>query len=234
MSAFVINGLEFVDGGIFKLILTNFIMGKDEYGLIWMSAGNSYFKEDIVLKLLRFASKHFPNVLILSPDEPAEHTFLALDYEHKVAKRKAKLNANLLQNRAKRAVEILTAEGIKTPFNLIEWKNIIPNKKYQEMLKEINLLYQKNKHFQKDARDVTKNVIGNKLKKDLDNEKAIDEAVNYLLKELAFVLVSPIIYNASQVTYIYHHEWPIYQRLIAGEYDSKPKGNLNFLQHDIN
>ena len=201
-----------------------------KFGLIWMSAGNSYFTEAIVLELLKFASKSFQEIIIMAPDEPAEHTFLALGYDEKKAKKKARLNANLLQNRAKRAVDILIKEKIKTPFHVVEWtEEITPNKKYQEMLVRIKELYNNNIHFHKDARETTMKVIDSKLKNGMDKEKATDEAVNYLLKELSFILASPEIYNASHVTYMYHHKWSIFQKLIAGEYDNKPRTNLSFL-----
>jgi tRNA-dependent cyclodipeptide synthase len=195
-----------------------------------MSAGNSYFKQEIVLELLKFASTHFHDIVIMAPNEPAEHTFLSLGYDKKSAKKKARLNANLLQNRAKRAVDILIKEKSKTSFHVIEWTDeIIPNKYYQEMLIKIKKLYKENEQFREDARETTRKVIESKLKEGLNTEKAINEAVNYLLKELSFILASPTIYNASHVTYMYHHNWPIYQKLIAGEYDNKPRTNLSFL-----
>ena len=71
-------------------------------------------------------------------------------------------------------------------------------------------------------------VIADKLKESISMEDAIDEEINYLLKEFAFILASPKIYNAPNVTYIYHSNWAIFQKLIAGEYDCKPKTNLSF------
>jgi len=205
---------------------------KRGYGLIWMSAGNSYFKEEIILKLLRFGSKNFNEIIILSPDEPAEHTYLALGYEEKNAKRKAKLNSNLLKNRAKRAIEILKKEGNKTNFKIIEWTNEINKQKnYQEELIKIQKLYNSNISFQKDTKEITKKVMENKS---ITNQNInIDEGVKYLIKELAFVIVTPIIYNTHHVTYIYHNEWTIFQKLIDGEYDGKQRNNLSFMLSNI-
>lgn len=200
-------------------------------GLIWMSAGNSYFKEEIVLRLLEFAGKNFNQVIILSPDEPAEHTYKALGYEEKIAKRKAKLNSNLLKNRANRAIENL--KNHKSKFKIIEYtEEIIPNKIYKKELIEITNLYFHNKQFQKDAKEITKKIIENKSAKQL--EISIDEAVNYLLKELAFVLASPKIYKTNKVTYIYHNKWEIFEKLIEGKYDNLPRSNLSFILSEIN
>ena len=80
---------------------------KKEFALIWMSAGNSYFSEERIGKLLNFADKNFQRIVILSPDKPAEHTFKAFGYLENKARRKAKLKSNLLINRAKRELEKL-------------------------------------------------------------------------------------------------------------------------------
>ena len=99
-----------------------------ELALIWMSAGNSYFDKKTIGKLLKFADKNFPKIIILSPDKPAEHTFKALGYQDNKAKRKAKLNANLLINRAKRELQKIKN---KDKFSFINWENdVLGNSEY--------------------------------------------------------------------------------------------------------
>lgn len=202
--------------------------------IVWMSAGNSYFKEEVIMKLLEFASEKFLKVIVMAPDEPAEHTFKALGLYSEHFKRKARLNANLLQNRARRVIGNLINKGIKTDFKVVEWTDeIIPNPEYQGMLKSMRNLYYNNEVFRNDARETTKEVILNKLSKNADLEKAIDEAVIYLLEELAFVLASPRIYNAPKMTYLYHHDWLIYKNLITGRYDKQHRPELAFMLTQI-
>lgn len=199
------------------------------YALVWMSAGNSYFKENIIKKILNFVGENFIKTLVMAPDEPAEHTFKALGYEGNDIKRKARLNANLLQNRAKRIISLLDNER-QNKFKVIEWiDEIIPNNAYQARLKEISYLYSENKKFRDDALETTRNVLKGKIKEDGNIISALKEAVNYLLKELAFVLASPEIYKTKKVTYVYHHEWPIFQKLISGYYNGLKRDNLGFL-----
>lgn len=203
------------------------VLEEPGYALVWMSAGNSYFREEVIQKILSFTGEHFPKTLIMAPDEPAEHTFKALGYRGNEVKKKTRLNANLLQNRAKRVVDRV---GNKSKFHIVEWvKEIIPNKSYQEKLKEIIHLYFTNEQFRRDANNTTKEVLASKMQKEINMEEATKEAVNYLLKELAFVIASPTIFNAQKITYVYHKEWPIYQKLIKGVYDGKTRDNLGFL-----
>lgn len=107
---------------------------RKELALIWMSAGNSYFTEERIDKLLNFADNNFDKVIIFSPDKPAEHNFRALGYEEKKVKKKAKLNANLLMNRAKR---VLDKKENKNKFILESWENIEKNEDYKKELSKI-------------------------------------------------------------------------------------------------
>ncbi len=202
---------------------------KEELGLIWMSAGNPYFTEQIISHLINFALQKFSKVIIMAPDEPAEHTFLALGYSEKEAKKKARLNANLLQNRARRVVETLP-QRTKERLKIVEWiEEIMPLEAYHEAYDQIFFLYENNPPFQQDAKETTKKVLLSKSKGGSLGEEAINEGVKYLLKELAFVVASPRIYKVKNVTYIYHKEWPIYRKFIEGKYDGVPKRSLSFL-----
>ncbi|MBS3051188.1 MAG: tRNA-dependent cyclodipeptide synthase [Candidatus Aenigmarchaeota archaeon] len=194
--------------------------------IIWMSSGNSYFKENIIREIAIFASRKFSDVVIISPDEPADHTFNAIGYNVPESKKKARLNANLLLNRARRAIS-----GLDGKIIIAEWKDVASNNAYRTEYKNIISLYNKNEIFRQDARNATKEVLTGKSKK-ADMESAIDEGVFYLLKELAFLLASPKIYDSEEVTYIYHKKWQIFQNLISGLYDNHSKKQLEFLLHN--
>ncbi|MEK6899440.1 MAG: tRNA-dependent cyclodipeptide synthase [Nanoarchaeota archaeon] len=199
----------------------------EELGLIWMSAGNSYFDEKTIGRLLKFAEKKFKKIIILSPDEPAEHTFRALGYSNSKARRKASLNSNLLINRAKR--ELQKIEN-KDKFYFVYWKrDIVRNPEYEKKYKETMLLYKNNASFRKDARENTKKVISDKFNDVIEVDRAVDEAVCYLLEELAFILSCNSIYGVNNVSYLYHQNWEIYENLINGKYDGKKRENFNFV-----
>ena len=200
---------------------------KREIALIWMSAGNSYFDEKTIGKLLKFADKKFQRVIVLSPDKPAEHTFKAVGYPENKARRKAKLNANLLINRAKR--ELQKIKG-KQKFSFVDWESeVIINPNFKKRYQEIISLYKNNVSFREDARETTKKVIDDKFLDVTEVERAIDEAVFYLIEELSFVLSSPSIYKVDNVSYLYHKNWVIYEDFIKGKYDGKKRDNFSFV-----
>jgi len=195
--------------------------------LIWMSAGNSYFDEKTIGKLLKFADKKFSKIIVLSPDKPAEHTFKALGYTDKKAKRKAKLNANLLINRAKRELQKVKN---KAKFSFVNWEgDVVNNSDYKKKYQEVIFLYKNNASFRKDARETTKKVIDDKFNTVIEMERAIDEAVFYLIEELSFVFSCPSIYEADNINYLYHQNWEIYENFINGKYDGKKRENFAFV-----
>jgi tRNA-dependent cyclodipeptide synthase len=196
--------------------------------IIWMSAGNSYFREQVIYRTLVFASERFHDIIILSPDKSAEHTFLALGYEKSIARKKAHLNANLLINRAGRAVAQLKTQKPETNFILPDWDGIEATDAYKSCHDKIKELYNEDNEFRKDARSATESVLAAKTKTKLNLQSAVDIGVQYLLEELAFVMAAPELYGLKSVTYLYHKKWEIYEKLISGRYSLKVK-NLFFM-----
>ena len=189
-----------------------------------MSAGNSYFKEKNIEKLIKFSSERFEKVLITSPSKPAEHNFLSRGYPKKKAKRKATLNANLLINRAKRIIKDNVSEKDKEKIKIISWTPKLENNKfYKEEYSKLKTLYATNKKFRRAVNKKTKKVFSKKEKYNLKI------AINYLIEELSFVLASPKMYGIKNITYIYHQKWPIYKKLIKGKYSNNKRTNLKFL-----
>ena len=189
--------------------------------LIWMSAGNSYFSEARIGKLLRFAGERFDTVFVLSPEKPAEHTFRAAGYSENQVRKRAIHDANLLKNRAERQLAKLEN---KTHFSFPDWHKVTRHSEYQKCYAEICELYDTHSQFRTDARMTTQKILLSKFKKLEHIEKAVDEAVLYLLEELAFIFVLPLIYK-EKLVYLYHKPWQVYEQIIQGKYDGKKREN---------
>lgn len=206
------------------------ILNKRGCSLVWMSAGNSYFSEENIRELILFAKDNFSTVIVASPDMPAEHTYRALGYDESKSKRKARLSANLLKNRAERIIKTIEQEKKPGLLILVDWKNDVElNEEYKKAYEKIYKLYLENSEFRYDARLTTSSVLIQKARYLLNLEKSIDEGVFYLLKELAFIVALPSLFNLSDVAYLYHKSWRIYEKFVSGYYDNLIKKNLGFL-----
>lgn len=194
--------------------------------IVGMSPGNSYFKKVVIGNLLKYCAGRFSQVRIMIADKPAEHTYKAIGYTLQEAERKARLNGNTFQNHSLRSIDGILDSDI----TLVEWKKEIDtHEAYQIELEKVEKLYRDNREFRKEARDTTKAVLEGKLKPDMEMENAIDEGVNYLLKELAFLSASPKIFSVERVAYVYHESWRIYESFVDGRFDGQKRRDLGFV-----
>ncbi len=222
------------------------IFKNNGFCIIAMSIGNSYFNDEKIGELLPFADNHFSDLRILIADISSIHTYKAIGYDEKTAKKKTKLAGNRLRNHCNRIIAKISDNNIK----FIDWeKEVINSKEYQKQLKIIKELYDKHSDFKdhvhnevkirheiclqcfrEDSRETTREVLQNKIKKSINIESAIEEGVKYLLEELAFLLASTNIFGVKNVAYLYHRNWPIYINLIDGMYDGTIRNQLGFIE----
>lgn len=200
----------------------------DNYPIIGMSPGNSYFKDEEVSALLKKVVEKYGKAGILIADIPAISTYIALGYPENRARRdKALPQGNALKNRVQRAMEEFkyTNDLVK----IIDWEvEIENNPRYQEKYSEIIALYKINQNFHKAVNDATQSVLEYSGKPILDLNSSLKIAVHYLLSEFAFMEFSPQYLKTEKVTYIYHKDWTVYESYIKGEFDNKVREYLGF------
>jgi len=202
-------------------------MSGNIYPVIGMSPGNSYFKDAEVEHLLRETVQRYGQTAILIADIPAIATYLAYGYPENRARNKAIPKGNNLKNRSRRIAEQL---GISNKVRIIDWANEVENSdSYKEIYNRIRSLYDSNQDFKKAVNNTTKEVLEGGEKDIADLEAATDVAVHYLLSELAFLEFSPKLLESEQVVYVYHRNWPVYERYVSGLYDGQAKSYLDFL-----
>ncbi len=193
-----------------------------------MSPGNSYFKDEVVKKLLEKVVSKYGKTAILIADIPAISTYIALGYPENRARRdKALPQGNNLRNRVQRGMNDLgySQEQVK----IADWEGEVQeNSIYKEKYNEVLELYKTNPAFQEAANSATGEVLEYADKEISDLNAAIKIAVHYLLSEIAYLEFAPEFLNTKKITYIYHRNWPVYENYIAGEFDGKPREHLGF------
>jgi len=197
------------------------------YPIIGMSPGNSYFKDAEVEYLLKEAISRYGYTAILIADVPAIATYMAYGYSENRARNKAIPKGNNLKNRALR---IATQLGIADKVRIIDWALEVENTpEYQEQYGRIRSLYEMNQTF-KETVDITTRSVLETSEREIPNlVEATKTAVHYLLSELAFLEFAPHLLAADQVVYMYHRNWPVYERYISGAFDGIVRSHLEFL-----
>ncbi len=197
------------------------------YPIIGMSPGNSYFKDEEVAFLLETTVTRFGKAAILIADIPAIATYMAYGYPENRARNKAIPKGNNLKNRSRRIANQL---GIDDKVRIIDWeKEVGDNPEYQRYYSAIWSLYESNLSFAKEVDETTLAVLEGSGRDIQNLKEATKVAVHYLLSELAFLEFAPSFLETDQVTYVYHKNWPVYERYVSGVFDGNHKQHLDFL-----
>ncbi len=203
-------------------------MMKKPLAIIGMSPGNSYFKDYEVRFLLQEAIKRFGRCAIMVADVPAISTYIALGYPENKARNKAIPKGNNLKNRTQRIAEELGYN--EEQVRIIDWaEEIDPNSSYKKSYETILNKFHSIPSFANSVRATSRAVLEQtgKIEGDLDN--AVENAIHYLLSELAFMEFSPEFFQCERVCYLYHRNWAVYEDYIAGKNDGITKPYLDFL-----
>jgi cyclo(L-tyrosyl-L-tyrosyl) synthase len=203
-----------------------------EFLVIGMSPGNGYFKQEVVNKLLAYCVSHYEKTGIFIPDIPAAATYEALGYDKdKALTKKAIPQGNNFRNRVAKGIEDQSLNQER--LIVFDWRadEVETNTDYQKAYEYLQNLYSSNPEFKKDIDSATESVlVDNPFKKKEITQEDIQTGTHYILSEFAFMLFLPSwVKDYEKFVYGYHNPWPVWEKFIAGEYDSTPKENLKFL-----
>ncbi|XP_048586560.1 uncharacterized protein LOC116620188 [Nematostella vectensis] len=227
------------DGG---LIFTTGDRVLEEKGVVLfgMSPGNPYYKQPIIEQYVEFLGKEPRKIVVFVPQQPSVHTYRAMG--SKDAVKRAKKHADYLRAHCKRAIKKLSKlRELPGDFHFVDWpREVATHVVYQEKLEEITRLYRTNTLFRQDSVREVARVLGKTPRDEMSekesadfypdvyNDDSIREAVLYIIEEFAYILASKALYDADEVTFIYHRSWPMLEKLINGEYDGKPRQGYGF------
>lgn len=178
-------------------------------------------------------------VLLCIPDKISEHNYRAVGSKN--PEKSARGQGNRLRNKCNEAIQ---SSGLcDANYSFIRWTEDVEScPHYQKALADIQGLYEVNDEFRADIRESTEAALrclkngrekgGSNKENEIAEENAVDlkEGVLYLLKELAFFVAIPSIYeNCDEFVFVYHRSWPVLERYFAGGYDDIEKLSLGFV-----
>jgi tRNA-dependent cyclodipeptide synthase len=209
---------------IFRVGLQRLTSGSG-IGVLGMSLGNSFFSRYTISLFIPFLLRFFPQLWIFIPDVPAECTYAAMGYSPKEVKQKTRYNANRYRNWIKETVDSLSPQ-LRSRVRIIDWRNELSSHPvYQQRLADYQRAYreQQSPAFTVDVQATTLPVLHNKVKSGVDMAQALEQGVDFLLMELAFLttfhqtLTQP---SCNQhLVYVYHRRWPVFERLLMHQYE---------------
>ena len=108
----VLNLVQVEDSLVFQTGLD--VMTSNGVVLLTMSPGNPYFKSGVIEDYVNFLGKENRRVIVVIPQQPAEHTYRALG--SKDAVKRAKKNCNQLKSHCRRAIDKVSKNKMKMDF----------------------------------------------------------------------------------------------------------------------
>lgn len=213
------------------------VMANNGVVLFGMSPGNPYFKSRVIEDYVQYLGKENRRIIVVVPQQPAEHTYRALG--SKDAVKRAKKNTSQLKSHCRRAIEkVSKTDEVAGEFYMLDWtREVDTNEAYIAALDFVITFYNSNSDFRIDVARSTAKVLGKDSASsedseseysdsELEEDERVQEGVYYLLKELAFIISSKEMFRTDNVAVIYHRTWPVYEKFVNGDYDGQPKEGL--------
>ena len=209
--------------------------------LLAICLNNGYYKRENIYRMLKFALNLSKRVQIFTTDGPAKHNYLALGKSEVEAIRETRLNKNRLQNLCAIGLERINAtlpENARYTLTYMKWEDIYIDKAYLDSYAQIKELYANSAEFKKDIQETSRQVLLNRIGIQSQVESVLSVGIEYIFEELAFILsysslgagTKPISdHGKNGFNYIYYESWPVFEKLVNGEYDNQPKEEIGFV-----
>lgn len=174
--------------------------------ILGISPGNGYFtRERIEIAVCGMASL-LGNVTVVIPDTIAAHTFRALGYDEKQSREKARHNGQNIKNRCEQAIKKARACFPEARIEMPDWETgIAAVQGYSAAYDQIKALYTTNQTFRLEICSQVKEVLASKTDVDALHEDAVQEATEYLLKELAHLVMCRPTFGREVLIAYYRH-----------------------------
>ncbi len=195
--------------------------------IIGMSPGNSYFKPEVITKLIKEVFDKYGYAVIFIPDIPAISTYESMGYPLNKARKKAVSRGNSLKNKACRSLKQCTISDELV--YILNWKEDVQmNSLYLEAYKNVVQLFENNLKFRDAILNTTRGILNGSGKEIIDMDKSLLKGSEYILSEFAFLEICSELFLSNKTRYIYHRDWTVYQDYISGVFDGIQRGYLSF------
>ncbi len=200
--------------------------------LLGFSPGNGYFTRRRVDVAIGAFARAFDEVVVVVPDTIVQHTYRALGVPEAEVIAKARTQANNLKNRCNRAIELARQHHPTARIRLLDWASEVEaDPHHAEDVAQIRRLYAEHPGFRAEVRQKGFEVLVSKRSDRPPTEAEVEEGVQYLLKEFAFMRRARAHFGRDLVI-PYHQDFRLGQGINDGTYLPAQDG-VGWLIYDI-
>jgi tRNA-dependent cyclodipeptide synthase len=209
--------------------------------LLPLCLNNGYYNRENIYRMLKFTTQFSKDVHVFATDGPAKHNYRALGKAEGKISTITRLARNRLRNLCAQALRRINAnlpEDQHHKIMFLEWNDIYHDPVYVDSYRTLKELYTQSTEFKKDADSSSKRVLLSRIGLESEVTAKLSIGIEYIIEELAFILAYRSLslkskraanYSNSRFSYLYYEPWPIFEKLVNGDYDNKPKQGIGFV-----
>ncbi|MFF8763414.1 tRNA-dependent cyclodipeptide synthase [Nocardiopsis dassonvillei] len=184
------------------------VFERGEHALIGISAGNSYFSQERIAQLLRWAQRHFAEVDVLYADLHLDTMYMASGGSREYASSRANRALKDVRRRIRRAVESAAPDAGNVRVRALSQCTGLPG--YRDVAYRLDREHATDPRVRRACEEHVRHVIG--AQPDPDGAR-LRAGLAYLRAELPLLLSTPRVFGLSSSVCCYHALMPILSRL---------------------
>ncbi|MER5390982.1 tRNA-dependent cyclodipeptide synthase [Saccharopolyspora sp. NPDC002686] len=196
------------------------IWERGEHVLIGVSTGNSYFSQERLTSLARWAGHFFDRIDVMYVDTCIEGTLISSGLTAHEASRLVKSRLRDMRRKLRRVVESLgsTADRVRVrPLS-----EFLQEDAYRAVRRRAEEELARNPQFASVCEDMVRRYLAGKCADGRCTPEGVRAGMDYLLAELPFFLDSPNLFDVRSSSACYHVSTPLVEYLVQANSDVLP------------
>lgn len=209
-------------------------LNQKEHICFGISPFNSYFTEEVILKLAQWGKKEFRDLHFFVPDLPAAYTLEALGYSSQKAQLKAKKQGQYIKNKIYRALKWLSIPEGETFEMILDWDKLLKHSQYIQLYDQAQSCFESDPQFKAECLRASRWVLEKHVPAHQMTAESLLQAVKYFLTELPLFANTASILKKKASVFCYYQSIPFLENLYQNHYSFSVAPNQGFIEVDIN
>jgi cyclo(L-tyrosyl-L-tyrosyl) synthase len=199
-----------------------------DHALVGVSAGNSYFNQERLTKLLTWAGRSFAEIDVVYVDTHIDTMLVADGRSPQYAAKSARSTVKDLRRRIRRAVETVDPDGARLRVRALSQLMELPE--YQEVRRRTDRAAREDPEFFATCEAMVRQVVEHRTGgRNVMTKAHFEAGLSYLLAEAPLFVDSPTIFDVRSTGLCYHMLTPITEQLSRRNTSFRAAASLGYM-----
>ncbi|MFI0979705.1 tRNA-dependent cyclodipeptide synthase [Streptomyces sp. NPDC021093] len=210
------------------------IWKRGDHALVGISAGNSYFNQERLTKLLTWAGHSFAEIDVVYVDTHIDTMLIADGRPPAYATKSSKSSVKDLRRRIRRAVEAVDPDGVRLRVRALSQLMELPE--YQAVRRRTDQAMREDPQFLATCEEMVRQVVGHRSGGadgaeggNVMTQAHFEAGLSYLQAEAPLFVDAPTIFNVRSSTLCYHMLTPITEQLARRDSSFRAAPTLGYM-----